>query len=141
MEELTRLWSQNSDNIIMVLLIGIFLFKSSIIALIFGIKNISVSDFQSLYSKANLTLLDVRTQPEYYSSHINGAKNLPLDEVSSQHPLLKNHDKSVPLYVICASGNRSLTASVKIKRMGYNVTNIKGGMAFWQLKKLPVVSV
>lgn len=139
MEEITKLWTENSDNIIMFAIIGAFLFKSSILALIFGIKNISVSDFQNLLGKANLLVLDVRTEPEYLSGHIKEAKNIPLDTISASNTDLSKLDKSKPIFVICASGNRSLTAAVKLKRLGYDVTNVKGGMAFWQLKKLPVV--
>ena len=139
MEELSRIWAENSDNIIMFTIIGVFLFKGSIMAMIFGIKNSSVSDLQSLLSKSNQVILDVRTEPEYLSGHISEAINVPLDQISETNAEVSKLDKTKPVYVICASGNRSLSAALKLKKLGFDVTNIRGGMAFWQLKKLPVV--
>ena len=60
-------------------------------------------------------LLDVRTEEEYRSGHIN----LP-------------HDKSAPLFVYCQSGARSRKAVSKLRKMGYTEVHNIGGIDSFQ---------
>lgn len=70
-------------------------------------------------------LLDVRTEKEYRSGHIDGSINLPLDRIARIGNVVK--DKTAPLYVHCLSGGRSRQAVSYLKQMGYtNATNIGG---------------
>ena len=61
----------------------------------------------------NAILLDVRTREEYASGHIEGSRNLPLDEIDSVDSVIK--DKNTPLYVHCLSGGRSARAAAYLK--------------------------
>jgi rhodanese-related sulfurtransferase len=45
----------------------------------------------------------------------------------------------VPVYVICASGNRSLAAADYLIRTGIDARSVAGGTAAWQRAGLPVV--
>ena len=75
------------------------------------IDSISTSELeQKLKEKSQL--LDVRTPSEYRRGHIKGAKNVPLN-------------------VICHSGVRSKMAAKKLKKKGYDVVNVQGGMSAW----------
>lgn len=70
-------------------------------------------------------MLDVRTEEEYCSGHIEGSVNVPLDQLVSVPGIVK--DKNTPLFVYCYSGSRSSRAVALLKQMGYpNVTNIGG---------------
>lgn len=70
-------------------------------------------------------LLDVRTQEEYKSNHIDGSLNIPVQ--SLEKIILEVKNLSTPLYVYCHSGTRSAMAVNKLRRMGYSdVTDIGG---------------
>jgi hydroxyacylglutathione hydrolase len=76
-----------------------------------------------------LTILDVRDQGEWDERHITGALHLPYYAVERQvHEL----DRTQPLAVICASGQRSMIASALLQRHGFTaVANVLGGMEAW----------
>ena len=79
--------------------------------------------------KENIQLIDVRTPGEFRRGHIKNAKNVPLNEIGQFTPIT---DKKV--YVICQSGVRSKLAAKKLKKKGYEVVNIRGGMHAWKGK-------
>ena len=76
--------------------------------------------------KEPIQLLDVRTPTEFRKGHIKNAKNIPLTEIGSYTPATKE-----TLYVICHSGVRSKMAAKKLKKKGYDVINVRGGMIAW----------
>ena len=70
-------------------------------------------------------LLDVRTAEEYRQGHIEGSRNIPLQNIQTVKNIISDSDK--PIYVHCLSGARSAQAASVLKSMGYtNVTNIGG---------------
>ncbi|MGM9647059.1 MAG: rhodanese-like domain-containing protein [Eubacteriales bacterium] len=75
-------------------------------------------------------LLDVRRADEYAASHIAGAMLLPNEEIGTERPAALP-DLSIPIYVYCRSGNRSLQAAKKLAAMGYTVYDF-GGILDWQ---------
>ena len=79
--------------------------------------------------KENIQLIDVRTPGEFRKGHIKNAKNVPLNEIGQFTPII---DETV--YVICHSGARSKLAAKKLKKKGYDVINIQGGMHAWRGK-------
>ena len=74
-------------------------------------------------------LLDVRRQDEFDSEHIAGAILIPNEEIGKERPEALP-DLSVPIYVYCRSGNRSLQAAKKLAEMGYTVYDF-GGITTW----------
>ena len=77
-------------------------------------------------------ILDVRTIEEYNLSHIDGAINIPLDELREN---LKKLDKSKEIVVHCHSGLRSYLACRILKQKGYNVKNLIGGYIMYDIMK------
>jgi len=81
-----------------------------------------------------LIVLDVRSDREFASGHIPGAKHLPLDRLAEGLPLLASLRGS-DVVCVCASGKRSAFAAVKLKRAGFPVVyNLWGGMLLWGRK-------
>jgi rhodanese-related sulfurtransferase len=73
-------------------------------------------------------VLDVRQPEEYRMGHIAGAKLIPLDDlIRKMQTLPKNRE----IVCVCASGNRSSSATRLLVNAGYNAFNMKGGMASW----------
>ncbi|MCG3172019.1 MAG: Thiosulfate sulfurtransferase GlpE [Myxococcota bacterium] len=73
-------------------------------------------------------LLDVRTPEEFHGGHLEGAKNIPVQELAAR--LREVGDVKRPVVVYCRSGGRSSTAAQLLRGHGYQVTDI-GGMHNW----------
>lgn len=94
-------------------------------------KKISAKEAKAIMdSQEEHIIVDVRTQAEYDSGHIDGAILVPLDQIEQLAPkMLPDYDKQILLY--CRSGNRSAVAARILIDMGY--TNVKdfGGIIDW----------
>ncbi|MGE0787805.1 MAG: rhodanese-like domain-containing protein [Sandaracinaceae bacterium] len=77
--------------------------------------------------QSGATLLDVRTPEEFASGHIEGAINIPVDEVDRRMTEIPA-DRGVVVY--CRSGGRSARAAATLSAAGYEVTDL-GPMSAW----------
>ena len=73
-------------------------------------------------------VLDVRQPEEFRAGHINGAKLIPLGELGRR---LKELPKDREIVLVCATGNRSRSATKMLLREGYNAVNLNGGVMTW----------
>jgi rhodanese-related sulfurtransferase len=80
-------------------------------------------------------VLDVRQKEEYRSGHIAGAKLIPLNELGRR---MKELPRDREIVCVCASGNRSSSATRALTGAGYNAINMKGGMSAWRRANLAV---
>ena len=93
-------------------------------------KDITVSQLKKqMQADTNLVILDVRTKEELTGKlpKIKSAINIPLQELEKRIDELKPY-KNRNIAVICRSGHRSSKAYVILKKQGYNVENVLGGM-------------
>lgn len=75
----------------------------------------------------NLVVLDVRKESEFEEGHVDGAENLPLEQLKDPGSMAMIEDTD-NIYVHCAGGYRSVIASSLIKRQGiHNIRNVEGG--------------
>jgi rhodanese-related sulfurtransferase len=70
-------------------------------------------------------LLDVRTSAEYAGGHLEGAVNIPVQELGAR--VAEVGAKSRPVVVYCRSGGRSCSAAGLLTKAGYQVVDV-GGM-------------
>lgn len=82
-------------------------------------------------SGEDIVILDVRSQEEYDSGHIENAVLIPHTEITQRAPeeLL---DKDQTILVYCRSGNRSKTASQALADLGYTDVREFGGISTWE---------
>lgn len=73
-------------------------------------------------------VLDVRNPDEYVEAHVPGAVLIPLGELAGRQDEIPAGD---PLYVICAAGGRSLTATKALVDAGYKAVSVAGGTNGW----------
>jgi phage shock protein E len=73
------------------------------------------------------TLVDVRTPEEFAARHIDGARNIPVDEIAQRTGEIPR-DK--PVVVYCLSGGRSAHAAKVLRGAGYDVIDV-GPMKAW----------
>ncbi len=78
------------------------------------------------------TWLDTRTEGEYRRGHIEGFRNIPVDELRER---LGELDQSRPVYVICQSGLRSYIASRILTGNGFEAYNFAGGYRYYEAVK------
>jgi rhodanese-related sulfurtransferase len=86
-------------------------------------------------------LIDVRTPIEFHEAHVDGAHNVPLDQLDPSTLVRGRNASDVePLYVICRSGNRSQKASERLVEAGLtNIINVEGGTVACEAARLPMV--
>jgi rhodanese-related sulfurtransferase len=67
-------------------------------------------------------VVDVRTTGEYFSGHVEGSENIPLNELMGHTDRLRGF--SGEIVFCCASGMRSGSATSAFRQLGFNnVTN------------------
>ena len=87
-----------------------------------------LEDAAKLPRDGSVTLLDTRTAAEFSRGHIDGFRNIPVDELRDR---LDEVEKGKPVYVICQSGLRSYIASRILEGNGYEAYNFAGGFRFY----------
>jgi rhodanese-related sulfurtransferase len=99
--------------------------------------NVSNADAQKVID-AGGQIVDVRTAAEFQGGFIAGAQNIPLDELQAAVGAL---DKSKPVLLYCATGNRSVTAMQILQQAGFEkVYNLTAGIAGWAQAGLEVTT-
>ncbi len=86
-------------------------------------------------------LIDVRTPLEFRDTHVEFARNVPLDQLDPEAIMRARNGKSgEPLYVVCQLGGRSQKACEEFHKKGYtNVINVEGGTQACAAAGLPLV--
>lgn len=84
---------------------------------LFGNKTKNIQEFK----ERGAVLLDVRTKEEWNKGHIEGAKHIPVQEVSAKISEIKKWNKPVITY--CASGMRSGNAAKTLNKHGVEAIN------------------
>ena len=113
----------------LIALIAFYIIRK--ILLIRSIKHYSAQEAsQKIKSERNVVLLDVRTETERKQGSIKGSFHIPLASLGSKENELKKF-KNAEIICYCRTGNRSLNAAAKLKRLGFNVANLRGGIIRW----------
>jgi rhodanese-related sulfurtransferase len=90
---------------------------------LFGIKK---TDYAQLMADGAI-ILDVRSNGEFATGHIEGSINIPVNKLTDNLHKLKA--KNTPIITCCASGMRSASAKGILETNGY--VNVHNGGA-WQ---------
>ena len=88
-----------------------------------------------LSAKSPPFVLDVRTESEWNSGHIDGAHHIHGDVLKERYDEVP---RDRPIAVICGTGYRGSIAASFLKSNGYDdVSNVLGGMTAWKAAGLP----
>lgn len=82
-------------------------------------------------------VIDVREADEYAAGHVPGARLMPLRTVPGRCGELPG---GRPVFVICAHGNRSRTASDWMNSLGVDARSVAGGTGAWALAGRPITA-
>lgn len=91
-------------------------------------------DSQFISTEKEHVLIDVRTPAEFASGHIEGAINIPVEEIGSRLSEVPT-DKTLVIY--CRSGNRSAQATNILLGAGYSGIYDLGGIITWTAQGYP----
>ncbi len=102
------------------------------------VPEIKASDLKArLDQREPLQLIDVRSAGEFAAGHIQGAINVPVNQLRSILPSLQL-DPNRPVVAICATAHRSPPAVRVLRRAGFDAKQLQSGMIAWQRAKLPI---
>lgn len=113
-------------------------FEMNLVELLFGkpVSTINAAELNDrLKNGKRPVVIDVRQPAEHRTGHIAGARLIPLNKLNSRmNELPQNRE----IICVCASGNRSGSATRMLVKAGYNAVNMRGGMISWRRANLPV---
>ena len=88
--------------------------------------------------KPDTKVLDVRSQKEWSSGHIQGAHHIPLGELKERMQEVGN---DAGIIAVCGSGYRSSIAASLLQANGFTrISSMDGGMTAWNQRKLPLTT-
>ena len=73
-------------------------------------------------------VIDVREPGEYLAGHVPGAALIPMGQLPGRTAEL---DRDAPVYVVCASGNRSAAMTDYLRGAGFDAYSVAGGTSGW----------
>jgi len=80
-------------------------------------------------------ILDVRSVLEFEGERIEGARNIPVDQLEMRLSEVPEHEE---VLVVCRTGIRATIAAASLARAGRRARVLEGGMLAWRRAHLPV---
>ncbi len=103
-----------------------------------GVSNVSAIEAVLLMSRNKVLVLDVRDATEFATGHIQGAKNIPVAELSGRIKEIEKF-KDKPMLVHCQKGMRAKTACGILRAQQFSqLHNLQGGLDTWVEAKMPL---
>ena len=98
-------------------------------------REIDIAQFATAL-EGGAAVVDVRETAEYARAHVPGTVSIPMGRLTSR---LAELDRSVPVHLICATGNRSGAMADFLAAQGFDAVNVVGGVAAWARSGRPIV--
>ena len=80
-------------------------------------------------------VVDVREGYEFDEGHVPSATHIPMASIPTR---MEELTKQEPIWLICASGNRSGQVAEYLTRHGYLAINVDGGTLAWLTSGFPI---
>jgi phage shock protein E len=111
-----------------IVLIVLAVIVMAILYLRFGVSRISGDEARKLVQEGAL-LVDVRSAGEFAGGHIEGAINIPMQDLKGRLDELGDNRSEIVVY--CQSGGRSAIAKRLLERNGFENVHDLGGIGQW----------
>jgi len=95
-------------------------------------ETVDVKKFEELIKEDKVTILDVRTENEFKSGHIEKAINIDYYSEDFIKKCKDTLDKNNTIAIYCQSGSRSKESAKLLTKENFTVINLKGGMDNWK---------
>lgn len=88
-------------------------------------QTISIREFEEYRKRPDAWVIDLRNAKEYEELHVEGARNIPYEDL----PMYKKYLPKDKLYVLyCDRGSSSLMAAKELSKEGYRTVTVVGGI-------------
>ena len=91
-------------------------------------REVTVDQLAAACDQDTAAVIDVREPAEYCKGHVPAARNVPMSQFTSR---LAEIERDRPVYVVCASGNRSAVVADFLTNSGIEAINVAGGTTAW----------
>lgn len=106
-----------------------------------GVAQVTAAELAEIVKgRGKAVIIDVREPDEFRGplKHIQGSRNIPLAALKARTGEVGSA-KGAPVYLICRSSARAMSAATILSQAGYtDLKVLKGGMLAWQSAGLPV---
>lgn len=102
--------------------------RSIIILLISAISFVVQAKEVSFNGVKPVVIIDVRTPEEFAAGHVDGALNIPYEQIANGIKSVKGLKKDQSVLLYCRSGRRSAIAKAALEKEGYKRILDGGGM-------------
>lgn len=101
-------------------------------------KPIGVAEVTSLINGDKGLVLDIRDHSDYVAGHITNALNIPYAELDNRSAELEKHREKV-IVIVDKLGQHGGNVGRTLRKEGYEVRRLSGGMGEWLQQNLPVI--
>ena len=120
-----------AGQIVIYSIVAVFLlFYIRKVILRMQIKQYTPTKLAERMDSGEIVLLDVRSAKERSVSNIKGSVHIPINELPREQDKLEKY-KGKEIVCFCQTGTRSLVAAARLKKLGFRVANLSGGMGEW----------
>ncbi|HPT57810.1 MAG TPA: rhodanese-like domain-containing protein [Casimicrobium sp.] len=127
--------------VLIMIMSGTMLIYPLIQRRISGMTDVGNVRLTHLLNREGATALDIRETKEMDGTKLIGAVHIPLSQLKERAASL-SLDKSKPVVVYCARGQRGPLAASDLKAAGFTqIFNLTGGFKAWTEAGLPVEKV
>lgn len=102
-----------------------------------GLEAIPASELLDRVRTAQVTVVDVRPSAEYFAGHLEGAVNIPINELESRLAELPT-DQEIVAYCRGPHCMLSFDAVEKLRQRGYAARRLEDGYPEWKAAGLPI---
>ena len=104
-----------------------------------GFKALRPAELVALVNRDNALVVDLSASNDFEKGHIAGSKSVQPSQFDPENKLL-SAAKSLPVVVVCRTGQASEDAAKRLKKAGFEQVHwLDGGIAAWQQAELPLV--
>ncbi len=86
-------------------------------------NTIVVEELEKL-DRAEIAIVDIRSEEEFKRGTIDGAINLPIEEIPAR---IDELEKDKTIYVLCHTGEKSKGITEELTKQGFTACNVEGG--------------
>jgi rhodanese-related sulfurtransferase len=100
-------------------------------------NNLTATEFSEAIKNTQIQLLDVRTKEEFAQGHIAKALQANWNDDAEFEKRTASLDVKKTVCIYCLSGGRSAAAASNLRKKGFTVLELKGGISAWKNANLP----
>jgi len=99
---------------------------------------VSTHELTSLVNVNKAVVLDLRPTAEFKLGHLVDAINIPYERINSDIATLEKYKSSI-IIIVDKMGQHSGQVGRTLKKQGFDVRRLSGGIGEWQSQNLPLI--